>query len=82
MKGTPDEPMCGFSYRVANILLNLEVEFDSYNILADPELREAIKEYASWPTYPQLYVNGEFLGGCEIIEQMFREGELEEIVKN
>lgn len=80
MKGTPNAPQCGFSYRVVMILQELDAEYSSYNILEDNELREAIKEFASWPTYPQLYVNGELVGGCEIIEELFREGELEEIL--
>lgn len=81
MKGIPENPMCGFSFRVVNILNKLELEYAAYNILEDMELREAIKEFANWPTYPQLYVNGELLGGCEIIEQLYREEELEDILK-
>ena len=82
MKGNPMQPMCGFSFRVVSLLQEIGVEFETYNILEDMEMREGVKEIAQWPTYPQLYIDGEFLGGCEIIEELFRSGELEEKVKN
>lgn len=82
MKGTPEQPQCGFSMRVVNILSEFNVVIDYRNILEDMELREAVKEFANWPTYPQLYVNGELLGGCEIIETMQRNGELEEALNS
>lgn len=81
MKGTPVMPQCGFSLRVVNLLIELGVEFNYCNILEDMEMRESVKEFANWPTYPQLYVNGELLGGCEIIETMFHSGELEKELK-
>lgn len=80
MKGTPDSPMCGFSFRVVNLLKKLEVEFTAYNILEDMEMRQSVKEFSNWPTYPQLYINEELVGGCEIIEQMFRDGDLQKII--
>lgn len=81
MKGYPDEPFCGFSMRVIRILEELDVKFGSCNILEDFEMREAVKTFSDWPTYPQLYVNGEFVGGCEIIEQLYRDDELAEMLK-
>ena len=80
MKGNREQPMCGFSFRVTTMLSELDVEYETYDILKDPELREGIKEFANWPTYPQLYVNGEFVGGCEIVEELYREGELKELL--
>ena len=77
MKGTPDFPQCGFSSRVVQILNYLEVKFESANVLADQELREGIKAYTNWPTIPQLYVKGEFIGGADIVTEMFQAGELQ-----
>lgn len=77
MKGTPDFPMCGFSGRVVQILGYLGVDYDSANVLEDQELREGIKAYANWPTIPQLYVKGEFIGGADIVTEMFQAGELQ-----
>ena len=77
MKGTPDFPMCGFSGRVVQILNYLGVEFDSANVLENQELREGIKAYTNWPTIPQLYVKGEFIGGADIVTEMFQSGELQ-----
>ena len=76
MKGTPDFPMCGFSGQVVQILGYLGVEFKGINVLDNPELREGIKVYSNWPTLPQLYVKGEFVGGCDIVREMFQAGEL------
>ena len=76
MKGTPVFPMCGFSAAVVQVLSHLGVRFDSYNILDDPELRQGVKEFSSWPTIPQLYVRAEFVGGCDIVREMFEAGEL------
>ncbi len=81
MKGYPDEPFCGFSMRVIRILEELDVKFGYFNILEDMEIREAVKTFSEWPTYPQLYVDGEFVGGCEIIEQLYRDEELAEMLK-
>jgi monothiol glutaredoxin len=81
MKGTADEPMCGFSARAAMLLNKCGVEFTDINVLADPELREGVKLYSNWPTVPQLYVNGEFIGGCDIMMEMFQTGELQELLK-
>ncbi len=77
MKGTPDFPQCGFSGQVVQILNYLGVDFKSANVLADPELREGIKTYTNWPTIPQLYVKGEFVGGADIVTEMFQAGELQ-----
>jgi monothiol glutaredoxin len=76
MKGNPSMPQCGFSAAVVGILKELAVPFGSFNILADAELREGLKEYANWPTYPQLYVDGQLLGGCDIVRAMHAKGEL------
>jgi len=80
MKGTPQMPMCGFSARVAQILSHLGVSYASCNILEDPEKRQAIKEFANWPTIPQLYVKGEFVGGSDIVTEMFQDGELQDLL--
>ena len=76
MKGNPMFPQCGFSARVVQILKHAGVAFSSVNVLEDPEIREGIKAFSDWPTIPQLYVKGEFIGGCDIIRQMFEAGEL------
>ena len=81
MKGTAMFPQCGFSARVVQILTHLNVPFKTANVLEDMELREGIKEFSSWPTIPQLYVKGEFVGGCDIITEMFQSGELETMLK-
>lgn len=78
MKGTPDFPQCGFSSQVVQILNYLGVEYGSENVLSSDELREGIKAYTNWPTIPQLYVKGEFVGGCDIVREMFQAGELQE----
>jgi monothiol glutaredoxin len=78
MKGTPDFPMCGFSGRVVQILNYLGVDYNSANVLESQELREGIKSYTNWPTIPQLYVKGEFVGGADIITEMFQAGELQQ----
>ena len=77
MKGTPEVPQCGFSMAVSNVLKHLEVNFGSVNVLENNDLREGIKEFSDWPTIPQLYVKGEFVGGCDIIKEMFDSGELQ-----
>ena len=79
MKGTPVFPQCGFSAAVVEVLSELGVKFHGVNILVDPELREGIKEFSQWPTIPQLYVKGEFVGGCDIIREMFQAGELQQL---
>jgi monothiol glutaredoxin len=79
MKGTPDQPMCGFSGRVVQILNHVGVPYKGVNVLEDDELRQGIKEYANWPTIPQLYVKGEFVGGCDIVTEMFQSGELKQL---
>jgi len=81
MKGTPDMPQCGFSMAVANVLKHLEVEFTGINVLDDEEVRNGIKEYSNWPTIPQLYIKEEFVGGCDIIREMFENKELHEILR-
>ena len=80
MKGTPDFPQCGFSNQIVQVLNACEAEFEAVNILEDPELREALKAYSSWPTYPQLYVKGQLLGGCDIVTEMFQKGELKTLL--
>ncbi len=79
MKGTPDNPQCGFSMAVVNVLKHLKVEFKGINVLEDQNLRQGIKDYSDWPTIPQLYINNEFIGGCDIIKEMFEKGELKEM---
>src|SRR5579871_1673803 len=81
MKGTKQFPACGFSNAVVQILKKEGVEFDTFNILADPDVRQGLKEYSSWPTYPQLYVNGKFVGGCDIVTEMHQNGELAGVLK-
>ena len=81
MKGTPDFPQCGFSGRTAQILQACDVRFASVDVLADQDVREGIKEYSQWPTIPQLYVRGEFVGGCDIMTEMYQSGELQKILK-
>ena len=80
MKGTPLFPQCGFSSRAVTILEHLDVPFESVDVLQDPEIRNAIKEYSDWPTIPQLYVKGEFVGGSDIMLEMFQSGELQQLV--
>ena len=80
MKGTPDVPQCGFSMAVSNILKILEIKFKGINILDDNNLREGIKKFSDWPTIPQLYLKGEFVGGCDIIKEMYENGQLKEIL--
>ena len=82
MKGTPVFPQCGFSARVVQILSHIGVPFKGVNVLEDMEIREGIKAYANWPTIPQLYVNGEFVGGCDIVMEMFQAGELQTMLKD
>ena len=81
MKGTPEVPQCGFSMAVSNILKILEVKFKGVDVLENNELREAIKEYSDWPTIPQLYVKEEFIGGCDIIKEMYENGKLKTLLK-
>ncbi|MDE2577757.1 MAG: Grx4 family monothiol glutaredoxin [Hyphomicrobiales bacterium] len=81
MKGTPQAPQCGFSGQVVQILNYMQVPFKGVNVLADGELREGIKAYTNWPTIPQLYVKGEFVGGCDIVREMFQSGELADHLK-
>ena len=80
MKGTPMFPQCGFSARVIQILTHMGVPFQTANVLEDAELREGIKTFSQWPTIPQLYVKGEFVGGCDIMREMFQSGELQKII--
>ena len=79
MKGTPEVPQCGFSLAVSNVLKHLEVNFIGFNVLENPEMREGIKMYSDWPTIPQLYDKSEFIGGCDIVKEMFESGELLEL---
>ncbi len=81
MKGTPDFPQCGFSAQTAAALHALKAQYRHVNIFEEPELREALKAYSNWPTYPQLYVKGELVGGCDIVVEMYRSGELQSLLK-
>jgi monothiol glutaredoxin len=81
MKGSPVFPQCGFSAAVVQILGHLGVKFKGVDVLADPQIREGIKEFSSWPTIPQLYVQGEFIGGCDIIREMYETGELQQVLE-
>lgn len=80
MKGTPQFPQCGFSGKTVQILQACGARFGAVDVLADPEIRQGIKAYSSWPTIPQLYINGEFIGGCDIITELYQKGELQKIV--
>ena len=80
MKGTPDAPQCGFSMAVANVLKHLNVNFKGVNVLEDENLRQGIKDFSDWPTIPQLYVKQEFIGGCDIVKEMFEKGELKNLL--
>ncbi len=77
MKGTPDFPQCGFSGQVVQVLAACNAKYRYINIFEDPEMREALKTYSNWPTYPQLYINGELIGGCDIVLDMYNKGELQ-----
>ncbi len=79
MKGNAQFPMCGFSGMVVQILRNMDIEFKAIDVMQDSELREGIKEFTNWPTIPQLYVKGEFIGGCDIVKEMYQSGELQEL---
>jgi len=80
LKGTPEQPRCGFSNRVVQVLNHLDVEYSSLNVFDNVELMNLIKEYSNWPTTPQLYVNGELIGGCDIVEELAQSGELKNIL--
>ena len=82
MKGTPEAPQCGFSMAVSNVLKHLNVKFKGVNVLEDENLRQGIKEYSDWPTIPQLYVKKEFIGGCDIVKELFEKGELKKLLNN
>tara|TARA_B110001452_G_scaffold170802_1_gene142965 strand:- start:632 stop:964 length:333 start_codon:yes stop_codon:yes gene_type:complete len=82
MKGTPDAPQCGFSMAVSNMLKILEVDYKGVNVLENQSLREGIKKFSDWPTIPQLYIKTEFVGGCDIIKEMYENGELKKILEN
>lgn len=81
MKGSPVFPQCGFSAAVVQILSQLGVKFKGVDVLSDPQIRQGIKEFSSWPTIPQLYVKGEFVGGCDIVREMFETGELQQVLE-
>ncbi len=82
LKGTAEQPQCGFSNQVVQILNHLGVDYRDVNVLADPEIRQGVKEFANWPTIPQLYVKGDFVGGCDIVREMFQTGELKTLLAN
>jgi monothiol glutaredoxin len=81
MKGVPEAPQCGFSMALSNILKHLNVNFKGINVLDDENIRQGIKEYSDWPTIPQLYIKGEFVGGCDIVKEMFEKGQLKELLE-
>ena len=81
MKGTPESPQCGFSMAVSNVLKHLNVKFKGVNVLEDQNLRQGIKDFSDWPTIPQLYIKGKFIGGCDIVKDMFEKGELKKILE-
>jgi len=81
MKGNTDFPQCGFSARVVDVLQDVGVPFATFDILSDPNMRQGVKDYAQWPTFPQLYVGGEFVGGCDIVTEMYQNGELQTLIK-
>jgi len=80
MKGSPDVPQCGFSLAISNVLKHLNVNFKGINVLEDNNIREGIKKFSDWPTIPQLYINKKFIGGCDIVKEMFEKGELQKIL--
>ncbi len=80
MKGTPERPECGFSMKIVSILKENKIEFKSFNVLTDQTIREGIKEYSNWPTIPQLYIDGEFVGGCDITIELAKSGELQKLI--
>ena len=82
MKGTPDAPQCGFSMAVTNVLKHLNITFKGINILEDENLRQGIKEFSDWPTIPQVYIKGEFVGGCDIVKEMYENGELKKVLED
>ena len=82
MKGSPQAPQCGFSARVIDALQDLDAEFTTFDILSDASMRQGVKEYGSWPTFPQLYVRGELVGGCDIVTEMYTNGELKALLKS
>ena len=82
MKGTPTAPVCGFSLRVVNILKHLGCDFASANILTSPSVRQNLKVYSDWPTFPQLFINGEFVGGCDIVTDLYKSGELKKMLED
>ena len=82
MKGTPGTPQCGFSMAVSNVLKHLKVKFLGINVLEDQNLRQGIKDFSDWPTIPQLYIKGEFIGGCDIVKEMFEKGELKKLLED
>jgi monothiol glutaredoxin len=81
MKGTPSFPMCGFSAATIQVLDSYNVQYESVNVLDDPAIRDGVKRYSNWPTIPQLYINGEFVGGCDIVREMHAKGELEPLIR-
>ena len=82
MKGTPESPQCGFSMTVSNVLKHLNVKFKGVNVLEDENMRQGIKDFSDWPTIPQLYVKKEFVGGCDIVKEMYENGELKTLLNN
>ena len=82
MKGTPDSPQCGFSMAVSNVLKHIGINFKGINVLENENLRQGIKDFSDWPTIPQLYIKGEFVGGCDIVKEMFEKGEIKKLLEN
>lgn len=82
MKGTPQAPQCGFSAQAIRLLNAAGAKFSTFDVLADPEVRQGLKEYSNWPTFPQLYINGELVGGCDIMTELHQKGELQQLIAN
>jgi len=82
MKGTPEQPQCGFSAKTVQVLQACGAEFSSVDVLANPDIRSTLPQYANWPTFPQLYINGELVGGCDIVVELFQNGELQKMIDN
>ena len=80
MKGTPEAPMCGFSAQTVKLLTAVGAKYSSFDVLSDEEIRQGVKSYSNWPTFPQLYINGELVGGCDIVTELYRKGELQKLV--
>ena len=82
MKGTPDSPQCGFSSTVVGILEELEIDYQTFNVFSDPDIRSGMKDFSQWPTFPQMYIKQEFIGGCDIVKELFEKGDLKKLFED